>query len=793
MGSRIALVFPLLACVMLAACGSPEERAASYLAKAETLYEQEDYVTARIEAMNAAQIEPRNADVRFLLAQIEEKEQNIRKAIGHLQVAIDAEPNHLESRIKLGNYYVAFKAPDLATEQATAANELAPDNAEVRLLQARINLLNEDLEAALTEVDAALAIDPMLIGAIMLKAGLMVASGDTDTAMQLVQNGIGAADAEGAKQLRQFRILLLRSAERYDEIETELQSLIADYPEEEGFPLALAQLYIMQERVDEAEKIYTKYVEQDPDDVARRIQFVRFVGSQHGQEAAEEALRGYVADLPESMELQLALGQLYETVKKPDEALATYEIIARIEPKSSIGLAARNRIALIRVQQQQPEEAKEIIAGILADEQDNAGALLVRAAFSFAEKRFDDAVTDLRTVLRVEPESEPALLLLARSHNAAKNRELAQDAYRRLIELNPAHPSASTEFAELLAQSGDVPMAEEVLREQLAATPDNSQAASNLIQALLLQGDVEGAETQARSMLDFEDDSGLAEFQLGRVLQAKKSSQEAIDAYKAALEKSPQAPEPLQGLVTILVNEDRSDEAVSFLRAHLDKYPTQLAPRLLLAAVYSQQGRTANAAEQYEEIISLQPNATRAYASLAALYPGDPAKRLDIYERGTQANPKDPAVNFLLASEYERAGQVEEAIQIYEKIIADDETNLLAANNLAALMLDFRTDAASFARALELAKQFEKNTEAALLDTVGWAYYRNGDYVNAVRLLDSAVAADDTIALLHYHLGMALVKSDMLMRGRGELEKSLSMTTGEFTGIEDARATLAEL
>jgi len=294
----------------------------------------------------------------------------------------------------------------------------------------------------------------------------------------------------------------------------------------------------------------------------------------------------------------------------------------------------------------------------------------------------------------------------------------------------------------LLARSGDVPRAEAVLREQLSAAPQDRQAASSLIQALLLQGDVEGAEVQARTMLDLGDETGLAEFQLGRVLQAKKSSQEAIDAYKAALEKSPQAPEPLQGLVAILVTEDRADEAIAFLRTHLDQYPTQLPPRLLLAAVYAKQGKTGAAAELYEEIISLQPNA---------------------------------------------------AIKIYETLVANNANNIIAVNNLAALMLDYRSDTESHARALELAKQFEDSDQAALLDTLGWAYYRNGDYDNAVRLLDAAVAGNDQMALLRYHLGMALVKANIPERGRAELEKSIDMAAEDFPGIEEARATLAEL
>ncbi|MDP6414349.1 MAG: tetratricopeptide repeat protein [Gammaproteobacteria bacterium] len=793
MGSRFSSLLPLLVCTLLTACGSPEERSANYLEKAEALFAQEDYVTARIEAQNAAQIEPRNADVRYLLAQIEETEQNFRKSIGHLQVAVDADPNHLKSRLKLGNYYILAKATELATEQAEAAIKLAPDNAEAMLLQSRIHYLNEDIETAMKEVDAALTNDPTLIDALTFKAGLIIANGETDAALQLIQSGINTANPDDVKKLRQFRVLILVSAERHDAIETDLKTLAADYPDDESFPLALAQLYVSQKRLDEAEVIYRSYIDQDSQDVQRRLAFVRFMGAQHGPEAAESELKGFVADLPETLELHLALGQLYESLEKQDEALATYEQIGTTEPKSTVGLAARNRIAIIRIQQNDPDEAKAVIAAILNDEQDNSDALMVRAAFSYTEKRFDDTITDLRTILRTLPDSERALLLLARSHSAGNSLELAQDAYRRLIELNPEHPVASAELAELLAQSGDVPKAEEVLREQLATTPEDRRAASSLIQALLLQGDVEAAETEARTMLDLGDDTGLAEFQLGRVLQAKQSSQQAVAAYRAALEKNPEAPEPLQGLIAILTSEGQPEKAVTFLLAHLDQYPTQLPPRILLAAVYAQQGKIESAAELFEETISLQPKATRAYAALATLYPNDPARRLDIYKRGVNANPQDVISNMLLAGEYERNNQFEDAIKIYENLLVKDRNDVLAANNLAALLLDYRSDPADHARALDLAKQFEISDQAALLDTLGWAYYRNGDYINATRILEKAVAGNDKVGLLHYHLGMALLKANRPEEGRSALEQALSLAENDFPGIEEARAVLKQL
>ena len=127
---------------------------------------------------------------------------------------------------------------------------------------------------------------------------------------------------------------------------------------------------------------------------------------------------------------------------------------------------------------------------------------------------------------------------------------------------------------------------------------------------------------------------------------------------------------------------------------------------------------------------------------------------------------------------------------LYEKILKIDPESGLAVNNLAALLLDRRSDAASLARALELSKRFEDSTEPALVDTLGWAYYRNGDYENAVRYLKIAVDAADQVPLLHYHLGMAYFAKQSLELARKELEQAVNLAKADYDGIEEARETL---
>jgi Flp pilus assembly protein TadD len=114
-------------------------------------------------------------------------------------------------------------------------------------------------------------------------------------------------------------------------------------------------------------------------------------------------------------------------------------------------------------------------------------------------------------------------------------------------------------------------------------------------------------------------------------------------------------------------------------------------------------------------------------------------------------------------------------------------------NNLAALLLDHRDDKESLARALELAKSLGNTGDAVILDTLGWAYYRNADFPNAVRQLERAVAANDADPVLQYHLGMAYAAAGNRVSAKQHLEGALARGGADARLVADAKAALAKL
>jgi Flp pilus assembly protein TadD len=147
----------------------------------------------------------------------------------------------------------------------------------------------------------------------------------------------------------------------------------------------------------------------------------------------------------------------------------------------------------------------------------------------------------------------------------------------------------------------------------------------------------------------------------------------------------------------------------------------------------------------------------------------------------------------LLATEYEQGGRVEEAIVVYEQLLKKTPKYEPAINNLAALLLDHRKDKQSFARALELARNLTNTENPAMLDTLGWAHYRAGEYTEAVSVLERVVAKAGQFPVFRYHLGMAYLAAGNNVGAKQELTEAVNKAQGDYPGLAEARATLQKL
>ena len=782
----------LVAVLTLIACASPEERAAEYLAKAQAFYDEGEYVKAKLEAQNAAQVEPKNSKARYLLALVAEKDEKYQEMFGHLMVAVDGDPNNVEARIKLGTLYFLGQAWDEAAKQATELLKMAPNDARVHLLQARVLVQKGDREGGIAEINKSLALDPDYTDAIILKAAADSME-SLDEGLKTLDTAIARLPAEKNRPLRELRVIMLSQAKRLDQVETSLQSLAADFPKEQSYQFQLAQFYTSQGRVDDADRLLKGLTERDPTDTDKQLGYVQFLATQRDQDKAEAALREFIDQNPDADKLRLALGQLLESRERPDDAKLAYQGLAERSPKSVEGLLARGRIVAIEIRAGHLDVAASLIAEILVDAPDDPGALLFRAGLRFQEKKYDDAIADLRLVLRKEADNERALLLLGQAYAQKGDLTLAKDTYRRVIEVNGKSDEGLRQLAVLHGMAKEFPEAEELLRKLVALKPDDALASGRLVEVLMAQGQSEKAEAEARRFAALSGQEGVGDFSLGRVLAQKKDYSGAAEAFRKSAAARKNDPLPLEGLVRSLLAAGKPDDAIAVLNQQLNNTENELFAKFLLGGIYGGQGEPDKAVSYLEEVVAKKPDSVVAWQSLAGAYRNDINARIKVYERGLKANPANVELTMLLGTEFERATRRDDAIKLYENLLKASPDVEAAINNLAALLLDYRTDKASMARALELAKKLDKSDNPAVLDTLGWAHYRSAQYAEAVGVLERVVAKADQYPIFHYHLGMAYLASGNTVGAKQELKRAVDDAQSDYPGLDEARAALKKL
>lgn len=777
----------------LGACESAKERADEYRARATALFEAGDYTRARLEAQNAAQLDPKDAEARYLLALIAEQEQQFRMMVGNLQMAAELDPQHLDARVRLGNLYYLAKAFGRAASEADVAMQIAPQDANVRALHAKVLAEQGYIAAALDEIDVALSIDPNNLDVVMVKTGLYLTNGQRDRALEFLNAAIERFGLDEGRRLRQLKVIMLAEERRTEELETEFRSLVEDFPYDDSYSFGLASLYAGQGKKHEAESVLRRLIALEPNNVDARLSLANTLGELEDPEVAVSVLQEFIAESPDNVALKITLAQLYESHGNLTGALDIYEAVAQIDPVAPAGYFARERSVALLIDQGEFTRARQLNESILKDSPANFEALAYRAGLNMVDGQYDEAIIDMRLAVRNNPGSTRALYLLGTAYKLKGDWILAADAYRQLLKIKSDHPYGMRELSKILIAQDRSDEAAALLRQRLSDDADDAEARSGLIDALLAKPDFDAAEAEARRLAELEADSGLGDYQLGRVLLAQGRFDEAEAAYRRVLEKKPGLPEAVQRLSDSIAADGRPQEAVNTVNSYLAQNPENSRIRLILANLLSKQGATDVAMQVYQKILTDDPLLVNAYIGLGRLYKENPTAEVELYERGLRLMPDQPQLLARLGRAYENAGRIEDAITLYETWIDDSISTPAAANNLASLLLDYRTDEADFQRAIRLVSDFENSENPAYLDTLGWANYRLGEYEQAIFFLERAIVNGRHVPVLRYHLGMAYLAADNRYAARRELHEAVTLSNAKFAGLEEAQTVLAKL
>jgi tetratricopeptide (TPR) repeat protein len=243
------------------------------------------------------------------------------------------------------------------------------------------------------------------------------------------------------------------------------------------------------------------------------------------------------------------------------------------------------------------------------------------------------------------------------------------------------------------------------------------------------QGDEIAAQIYLRLALYLDPTHDLALLTLGDILERIKQFEDAVVVYERIPETSPlRASAELQAGLSYQAM-DKPDEAITYLKGVIERRPDDLDALSALGNVYQSKKMPAEAVEVYD----------RAVAKITT--PG-PSNWALFYQRGASL---------------ERIKQWDRAEADFRKSLSLIPPSLSSNRGLVLNYLGYSL----VDRHLKIDEAFEmlktavelRPRDAAVIDSLGWAYYRLGRYDEALRELEKAIQLKPSDPVVNDHLG----------------------------------------
>jgi tetratricopeptide (TPR) repeat protein len=531
-------------------------------------------------------------------------------------------------------------------------------------------------------------------------------------------------------------------------------------------------------------------------------------------QAAEASLRQAVAADPKSSIAYSILGKLNETLTNMPAAEQAFKMAADLAPARS---THKLDYAQFKMKIGDSNGANQIVDGVLAKAPDYLPAQLLKVELCLSKKDFKEAESFLAKAVAKDAfnfqtlmlkasllmnQGEPGQALAQFERLAAVYSNAPQIHYNLalayLINTNRAQARASLVTAVkiapdfvpavlLLAQldiargsESDLNQAITLLRGLISKYNRLTRAYTLLTQAYLAGGKADSAADVYRRLITVDPKDASHPLTLGRILLVQKKPAEARQVFEAVYRMAPDYLPAFMTLMDLDLSEEKYADAEARVKLAIEKYPQSPELYCLASQVYRAQDKIAQCEAALQKALALNPTYRAASLELANLYAtsGRGKEALGRFQGQVDKNPKDLMAWLGIAVIQTQLKDYQAAKVAYEKMLAINPNYAPALNNLAELYADRLPQ---LDKALELAQKANQLVpqNPALTDTLGWVFYKRGEYAKALGLFYENSLQPNPAAEMYYHLGLAYYATGKDNQARAALQQAL-------LGIRDA-------
>ena len=428
-----------------------------------------------------------------------------------------------------------------------------------------------------------------------------------------------------------------------------------------------------------------------------------------------------------------------------------------------------------------PADAVKVLRSVYEQESGalEAGALLALALDRVGQR--DDALQVIEQVLAAEPRFFRARLQQAELLEKSRRWTQAAEAYGLAAEENPNAAELRVRQATALLSADRPEDARKVLEQVIESRPTDLQARYLLAQTQRELGDGEGAEQTARALMTMAPADVRGPVVLSQVYADRGEHAKVVEVLTPIVEKgtignAQSAMGVTMRLASAHMALGQQDTAIAMLERSRAARPDPMMDAYLLQTLVMAR-RFDRAIAVGQEIRAARPSDLQIGRLLAQAYLGArrPDEAVAILEDERRRRPDDPTVTLALATTLADARREPEAMALLAEAEKAFGAQVIYWFQRGAILERFarRADAkAAFRKALEV-----EPTHAPTLNYLGYMLVEDGGPMDeAVRLIQQALAADPDNGSYLDSLGWAYFKQGKMADARTQLQRAANLS-----------------
>lgn len=784
-----------LVLAFLVSCGGAEDRKEKYLEKARSYMKDNNLEKARIELKNVLQIDPKNAESYYLLAEISYFKKSMSAAVNNYKKSIELNPDYNDAKISLAKTYSVTDYDVYLTDAERLLDEVKKSlgyNEKANVIKATILIKRHKESEAEKILKGVIDKSPKYINAYSTLGYIYLKEKKYEEATKRLNQGL-SENPDNIQLLMSLADVYIKQ-KMQDQAESVIKRVIALNTNTYSYQVALATFYVKNKELNKAEKILRDAVNENYNDATRIATLINFLAQHRSMQAAISELETIVKKVPKNHENKYSLSNYYTITGQYRKALAVLKEIIELDSLSPLAVKSRVKIADIYFKQNNYTKAKATLASVLDENRNVISAQLIKSKIDIINDKLDDAVNSLRLIVKDQPGHKEAPMLLAKALKKQGQIDLAFTTLSQLINAAPGNHQAYIDFSNFLMENNRSDQALDVINSAIDLFRTNFDVFKQkfkILFALKKNDEIIAMLKELKLLMP----SRYEVYHLSGVYFIKMEKYSlAIQDLERALSKTEELYPIYRSVMKAYLSNNQKDKLYAFLNKEIQIENRKISALQTLGDLYFTDEQFKKSEKSYKQTLQIQSDWAPAYKALIRVAVAN--RKYDdaiaYFKQAINIGDGKDNMKIRLIRFYTSLSKYREADALYGELLKETPYNAILINNYISFVLNYMSDASHMSQVKSLIARIENHSNMTIQDTVAWYYTNTKQYKKALAIYQKIEPDINGEAHYQYHYGYTLFMNNEKLKAKSYLEAALK-SKEVFKGKDKIKALINQI